>query len=82
MEQPHNQQVNNKKKKNKSTTKKKKEKNEDLDLDTSNMNELFNKLNTKVDIIHYHYPWPFADIVHSIIQPRVPTIVTYHSPLS
>ena len=48
MEQPHNEQVNNKKKKNKSTTKKKKEKNEDLDLDTSNMNELFNKLNIMI----------------------------------
>jgi glycosyltransferase involved in cell wall biosynthesis len=31
------------------------------------------------DIIHYHYPWPFADVLHSIMKPTIPAIMTYHS---
>lgn len=40
---------------------------------------LFRDLVNEVDLIHYHFPWPFADLVHTIINPKKPTIVTYHS---
>jgi rhamnosyl/mannosyltransferase len=29
--------------------------------------------------VHYHFPWPFADLLHLLVQPRVPAIMTYHS---
>lgn len=31
------------------------------------------------DVIHYHYPWPFADILHLSARIKKPTLVTYHS---
>lgn len=40
---------------------------------------LFKELAAKVDVIHYHFPWPFADLVHQIVSPNKPTILTYHS---
>lgn len=39
----------------------------------------FSKLAKEADIIHYHFPWPFMDMVHFTTQLRKPTIVTYHS---
>ena len=41
--------------------------------------KLFKELATKADVIHYHFPWPFADLVHLIVSPNKPTILTYHS---
>ncbi len=40
---------------------------------------LFRQLSAKADIIHYHFPWPFMDLVHLATSPRKPTLVTYHS---
>lgn len=31
------------------------------------------------DVIHYHYPWPFADVLEKIVGPHKPKIITYHS---
>lgn len=31
------------------------------------------------DAIHYHFPWPFADLLHLIVRPKKPSIITYHS---
>lgn len=31
------------------------------------------------DIVHYHFPWPFADVLHFLGGVRKPYIVTYHS---
>ena len=31
------------------------------------------------DIIHYHFPWPFGDLLHLFGKVNKPTIVTYHS---
>lgn len=31
------------------------------------------------DIINYHYPWPFADVLHFVSRPRKPAVMTYHS---
>ena len=37
------------------------------------------RLCNEVDIVHYHFPWPFADALHLVVRPSVPTVVTYHS---
>lgn len=31
------------------------------------------------DIINYHFPWPFGDILHLIYGTKKKTVVTYHS---
>lgn len=31
------------------------------------------------DLIHYHFPWPFADVVSLLQSTRKPYIITYHS---
>ena len=31
------------------------------------------------DIVHYHFPWPFADALHFLANVRKPTLLTYHS---
>lgn len=31
------------------------------------------------DIIHYHFPWPFADLLHVLGRFKNPCLVTYHS---
>lgn len=31
------------------------------------------------DIVHYHYPWPFSDLMHLTIGKQRPSILTYHS---
>ncbi|HUN90559.1 MAG TPA: mannose-1-phosphate guanylyltransferase/mannose-6-phosphate isomerase [Burkholderiaceae bacterium] len=31
------------------------------------------------DVIHYHFPWPFADLLHLMWRVRKPSLVTYHS---
>ena len=39
----------------------------------------FKKLASEVDIIHYHYPNPFADLLHLVCRPQKASLVTYHS---
>ncbi|MES2212632.1 MAG: glycosyltransferase family 4 protein [Pseudomonadota bacterium] len=39
----------------------------------------FSNLAQSADIIHYHFPWPFMDLVHFYARPKCPTVVTYHS---
>ncbi|MFV9876048.1 MAG: glycosyltransferase [Rickettsiales endosymbiont of Dermacentor nuttalli] len=39
----------------------------------------FKKFVEEADIIHYHFPWPFADIVHLLTCVKKPTLLTYHS---
>lgn len=31
------------------------------------------------DIVHYHFPWPFADALHFLGRVKKPTLITYHS---
>ena len=31
------------------------------------------------DVVHYHFPWPFADVLHLFLNVRKPSVVTYHS---
>ena len=39
----------------------------------------FKALAKEADIIHYHFPNPFADLLHLAYSPAKPSIVTYHS---
>ncbi len=38
----------------------------------------FKKESSWADIIHYHYPWPFGDLL-SLFAAKKPSIATYHS---
>lgn len=40
---------------------------------------MFRRLLPWADIVHYHFPWPFADLLHFATRVDVPTIMTYHS---
>ena len=39
----------------------------------------FRELALQADLIHYHFPWPFMDLVHLVTRTNKPTLVTYHS---
>jgi len=40
---------------------------------------MFRALEEWADIIHFHFPWPFADLVQLLTQSKKPAIITYHS---
>jgi rhamnosyl/mannosyltransferase len=40
---------------------------------------LFAKLARDADVLHYHFPYPFADVVHFLSRVKKPVLVTYHS---
>ena len=31
------------------------------------------------DVVHYHFPWPWGDVLHMLADQPQPTVVTYHS---
>ncbi|SDO51771.1 glycosyltransferase family 4 protein [Pseudomonas jinjuensis] len=39
----------------------------------------FAELVEQVDIVHYHFPWPFMDLLHFTTGVKKPTVVSYHS---
>lgn len=39
----------------------------------------FGQLIAPYDLLHYHFPWPFGDLLHAIAGHRKPSLVTYHS---
>jgi glycosyltransferase involved in cell wall biosynthesis len=39
----------------------------------------FKKLSDGVDIVHYHYPYPWMDVMHLCAGHSKPSVVTYHS---
>lgn len=39
----------------------------------------FYELVQHADIVHYHFPWPFADALHLLWKIKKPTVLTYHS---
>lgn len=49
------------------------------DLGSINSFRRFRELTKNVDLVHYHYPWPFADMLHVGTRPSVPAVMTYHS---
>lgn len=40
---------------------------------------LFSRLAKTHDVIHYHFPWPFADLLHLTVRPKTRAVLTYHS---
>ena len=40
---------------------------------------MFRRLLEWADVVHYHFPWPFADCLHFAARVRQPTVLTYHS---
>ena len=38
----------------------------------------FKRLSNDADLIHYHFPNPFADMLHVACRPKKPSIATYH----
>jgi rhamnosyl/mannosyltransferase len=39
----------------------------------------FGKIANEYDLIHYHFPWPFADVLHTLWRVKKPSVLTYHS---
>ncbi len=39
----------------------------------------FSRLVKNYDVVHYHFPWPFMDLVHFATRHGKPSIVSYHS---
>ncbi len=39
----------------------------------------FKDLSAKADVVHYHFPWPFMDLMHFMHPPEKPTVVSYQS---
>lgn len=39
----------------------------------------FRELAGDADIVHYHFPWPFMDVIHFAAHLGKPTVLTYHS---
>lgn len=39
----------------------------------------FRQLVKEADLIHYHFPYPVADLLHFMTQVKKPTVLTYHS---
>ncbi|HLD65992.1 MAG TPA: glycosyltransferase family 4 protein [Pseudomonas sp.] len=39
----------------------------------------FRELAAEADVVNYHFPWPFMDLVHFASGVRKPSVVTYHS---
>jgi rhamnosyl/mannosyltransferase len=40
---------------------------------------LFRHAVRQADLIHYHYPWPFGDLLHVVAGRSRPAVMTYHS---
>ena len=41
---------------------------------------IYRRLVRWADVIHYHFPWPFGDLLHlALAPPDKPSLVTYHS---
>jgi len=39
----------------------------------------FYQLSREADIVHFHFPWPFMDLVHFLTLNKKPTVLSYHS---
>jgi rhamnosyl/mannosyltransferase len=39
----------------------------------------FRELSAEADIVHFHFPWPWMDLVHLAVRHGKPTVLTYHS---
>ncbi|MDB5775632.1 MAG: glycosyltransferase [Herbaspirillum sp.] len=39
----------------------------------------FSRLAQESDVLHYLFPWPFADVMHAVVRPVPPAVLTYIS---
>ena len=39
----------------------------------------FRQMAREADLVHYHFPYPFTDILHFVTRLKKPTVLTYHS---
>ena len=39
----------------------------------------YSKLTKETDVLHYFFPWPFSDVLHTAIRPNKPAVLTYIS---
>lgn len=39
----------------------------------------FAKACRESDVVHYQFPWPFEDVLHAIVRPQIPAVMTYQS---
>ena len=39
----------------------------------------FSQLASESDVLHYLFPWPFADVLHAVVRPDRPAVLTYIS---
>lgn len=39
----------------------------------------FSRLAKESDVMHYLFPWPFADMLHAMVRPEQPAVMTYIS---
>ena len=39
----------------------------------------FSRLAREADVLHYLFPWPFADVLHAAVRPNRPAVLTYIS---
>jgi len=39
----------------------------------------FSKACAESDVVHYQFPWPFADVLHAVVKPTIPAVMTYQS---
>lgn len=39
----------------------------------------FRELSSRADVVHFHFPWPFMDMVDLLTPHGKPVVVTYHS---
>ena len=39
----------------------------------------YKELSSWADVIHFHFPWPFADLLNLLVQTNKPKVMTYHS---
>lgn len=39
----------------------------------------FAKACDESNVVHYQFPWPFEDVLHAIVRPKIPAVMTYQS---
>ncbi|KRH79043.1 alpha-D-kanosaminyltransferase [Ferrovum sp. JA12] len=49
------------------------------DLGSAKAFKEFARLSRQADVVHYHFPWPFADLLHLYAGSKKPAVMTYHS---
>jgi glycosyltransferase involved in cell wall biosynthesis len=39
----------------------------------------FARVCAQSDVVHYQFPWPFEDVLHAVVRPKIPAVMTYQS---